>query len=161
MKIKITVSNKQLFGLVLVLIVVSSVGYVYSAAPNPGHTWNEIGDVPAGFADNIDNDLLAGISCSNGQVLKYNNGWNCGTDIDTNTDYCSGGACSGSLTISNNLVANNNERDSCSWYGGGNPPNGEWSYYECPDGKYMAGIGVLPDASKGHIWAVKYLCCEL
>jgi len=29
-------------------------------------------------------------TCTNGQVLKYNNGWSCGNDVDTNTTYTAG-----------------------------------------------------------------------
>jgi len=56
-----------------------------AAAPNPGHSWSEIGDLPAGFADDVDNDILGGLSCANGQIAKWNgSAWQCATD-DTGT----------------------------------------------------------------------------
>ena len=41
--------------------------------------WNGLADVPAGFADNIDNDTLADLICVEGQIAKYTGGmWLCG-----------------------------------------------------------------------------------
>ncbi|MEE8170769.1 MAG: hypothetical protein V3T70_09495, partial [Phycisphaerae bacterium] len=48
-------------------------------------SWNNLTDVPAGFADGIDDDTdtLTGLSCSDGQIAKWNNGtaqWECADD---------------------------------------------------------------------------------
>jgi len=54
--------------------------------------WTGITGKPAGFADDADNDTLAGLGCSVGQVAKSNGqGWTCANDIDTN----SGGTVTG------------------------------------------------------------------
>jgi len=46
--------------------------------------WAGISGVPPGFADNIDNDVLGGLSCANNQVAKWNGtAWACATDQDT------------------------------------------------------------------------------
>lgn len=43
--------------------------------------WSDLGGVPAGIGDG-DNDTLADISCSQGQVAKFSSGsWQCGDDI--------------------------------------------------------------------------------
>jgi len=96
-----------------------------ASAPNPGHSWSEIGDLPgtmwhsnndgagsgldadtldgldstafssppwsaitgkpAGFADDIDNDVLGGLSCASGQIAKWGgSAWQCAAD-DTGT----------------------------------------------------------------------------
>ena len=87
MQIDIQVSNKQLLGLALVLVIVAAIGYVQSygtADPTSvGHTWNEIGNIPWGFADNIDNDLLSTKNCPEGTVLKYQSPgqWDCWNDF--------------------------------------------------------------------------------
>ena len=126
MQLELQTSNKQLLGLVFALVIVAGIGYVYSQAPNPGHTWSQLGNMPAGFADNIDNDALGGITCSNGQFLEYSGGsWSCTTpssftdtyctsdgttitcpDTTSLTDYCSGGTCIGGLSVPGNIIAN-------------------------------------------------------
>ena len=35
-------------------------------------SWVNMTDVPAGFADDIDNDLLAGLNCNTDQIIKSN-----------------------------------------------------------------------------------------
>ena len=46
--------------------------------------WTGIGGLPPGFADNIDNDALGGLSCANNQVAKWNGtAWVCAADQDT------------------------------------------------------------------------------
>lgn len=43
--------------------------------------WTGLASVPAGFADNIDNDVLGGLSCANGQIAKWNgSAWVCAAD---------------------------------------------------------------------------------
>ena len=43
--------------------------------------WSGLQSVPAGFADGVDNDVLGGLSCTNGQVAKWNGAvWNCAAD---------------------------------------------------------------------------------
>ncbi len=59
-----------------------------TAAPNAlyslGAPWSGLAGVPAGFADNVDNDALAALSCANGQLPKWNgSAWACGDDSDT------------------------------------------------------------------------------
>ncbi len=46
--------------------------------------WSGLTGVPAGFADNADDDTLAGLSCAGGQVPKWNgSAWTCAADSDT------------------------------------------------------------------------------
>jgi hypothetical protein len=40
------------------------------AAAVHNHPWSQITGKPAGFADDLDNDILGGLSCSSGQVAK-------------------------------------------------------------------------------------------
>jgi hypothetical protein len=51
-------------------------------APSAGSVaWSGVSGKPAGFADNVDNDTLAGLSCANGQVAKWNGSvWVCAVD---------------------------------------------------------------------------------
>lgn len=43
--------------------------------------WSGLTGVPAGFADNIDNDTLGSLSCANGQIAKWNgSSWLCAAD---------------------------------------------------------------------------------
>ena len=43
--------------------------------------WSGLIGVPAGFADNVDNDTLGGLSCANGQIAKWNgSAWVCAAD---------------------------------------------------------------------------------
>ncbi len=44
--------------------------------------WSGLTNVPSGFADNLDNDVLGGLSCSSGQIAKWNGSiWQCDTDL--------------------------------------------------------------------------------
>lgn len=44
--------------------------------------WARLIDLPAGFADAIDNDLLATLSCADGQIIKRLLGvWNCANEV--------------------------------------------------------------------------------
>jgi hypothetical protein len=59
-----------------------------SAAPSAlfgaSAPWAGVTGKPAGFADDVDNDFLAGLVCSNGLVLKSNGtSWFCGSDLNT------------------------------------------------------------------------------
>ena len=46
--------------------------------------WTGLTGMPPGFADSVDNDILAGLSCGSGQVAKWNgSGWACAADNDT------------------------------------------------------------------------------
>lgn len=46
--------------------------------------WDGLIDVPAGFADGVDDDTLATLSCSNGQVAEWDGSdWVCAADNDT------------------------------------------------------------------------------
>jgi hypothetical protein len=53
---------------------------------NPGSAsvhWGNLTSVPGGFDDGVDDDELGGLSCSNGQVAKWNSTlgqWECGDD---------------------------------------------------------------------------------
>ena len=43
--------------------------------------WTGLQGLPAGFADDVDNDVLGGLSCANGQVAKWDGSlWICGND---------------------------------------------------------------------------------
>jgi hypothetical protein len=47
-------------------------------------TWTGVAGKPAGFADDTDNDALAGLACGNGQLAKWNGtAWACAVDVDT------------------------------------------------------------------------------
>ena len=49
--------------------------------------WSGLTGVPLGFADDIDNDTLEGLSCVGGQLAKWDGAaWVCDDDIDTDTD---------------------------------------------------------------------------
>ncbi len=51
--------------------------------------WSGLTGVPAGFADGVDNDSLAALSCSSGQIPKLSgSGWGCAAD--NNTIYTAG-----------------------------------------------------------------------
>jgi hypothetical protein len=118
-------------GLVLVFVLGLIIGaggnpfdvFAEPDAPNPGHSWSEIGDLPGtmwhsnndgagsgldadlldgldsaelqttslpwssitskpvGFADDIDNDILGGLSCANGDIAKWDGvAWHCASD---------------------------------------------------------------------------------
>ncbi|MCB0006819.1 MAG: hypothetical protein KDE04_10205, partial [Anaerolineales bacterium] len=46
-----------------------------------GAPWSGLADVPAGFADDTDDDTLSGLSCLNGQVAKFDgSAWVCDDD---------------------------------------------------------------------------------
>jgi hypothetical protein len=117
--IQINMSNRSFYSLITLgifillgagILVVDAVQQASSGGGT--HNWAEVG-IP---------------SCSNGQVLKFDGGtWDCGTDaegsatttlpwasitgipagfsdgvdndVDTNTDYCSGGSCDGSINF--------------------------------------------------------------
>jgi len=52
---------------------------VVDAAIAAAKNWTALSDVPAGFADGVDQDALGGLSCSEGQSAIYSNGsWVCG-----------------------------------------------------------------------------------
>jgi hypothetical protein len=47
-------------------------------------SWNGIANIPAGFADGIDNDALGALTCADGLIVKRIAGaWACGADNDT------------------------------------------------------------------------------
>jgi hypothetical protein len=47
--------------------------------------WGNLSSVPAGFADDVDNDVLGGLSCANGEIAKWDgSAWQCAAD-DTGT----------------------------------------------------------------------------
>jgi len=58
MKIEVNIDNNHLVALIVILLVVGAVGYVESYGTNNppvmGHTWSEIDQMPAGFADDVD-----------------------------------------------------------------------------------------------------------
>ena len=50
--------------------------------------WTGVTGKPAGFADNVDNDLLGSSVCALNHVMKWNGAaWACAPDVDTNTTY--------------------------------------------------------------------------
>jgi hypothetical protein len=52
-----------------------------SAAVADAVAWGGVTGKPAGFADNSDNDALANLGCSNGQIAKWNgSSWACAAD---------------------------------------------------------------------------------
>ncbi|RMF56073.1 hypothetical protein D6745_00340 [Candidatus Woesearchaeota archaeon] len=67
MKIEINIEKKHLYLLALMIALVG-IGIVIATAPNPGHSWSEIGDFPGtiwhsnndGFGSGLDADLLDG-----------------------------------------------------------------------------------------------------
>jgi hypothetical protein len=60
--------------------------------------WTGILGKPAGFADNVDNDVLAGLTCASGQLAKWNGtAWACATDQDTTYTAGAGLDLSGSV----------------------------------------------------------------
>lgn len=68
MKIEIQIERRHLAYLVFTLAILMAVSYVFAAAPNPGHSWNQIGDLPAALA-NIDSTQrirMADVGCAGG-----------------------------------------------------------------------------------------------
>jgi len=58
--------------------------------------WSGLTGMPAGFADNTDNDALGGLSCASGQVAKWNgSAWTCQADADTTYSAATGLMLSG------------------------------------------------------------------
>ena len=52
--------------------------------PTPPVTWDDLSGVPGGLLDGQDADTLAGLSCGDGSVAKYDTDaglWDCGTDL--------------------------------------------------------------------------------
>ncbi len=48
--------------------------------------WGNLTSVPAGFADDVDNDVLGGLSCASGQIAKWNgSAWTCAADDGAGT----------------------------------------------------------------------------
>jgi hypothetical protein len=48
--------------------------------------WTGIAEIPAGFADGTDDDVLGGLSCASSQIPKWNGtAWICAADVDTNS----------------------------------------------------------------------------
>ncbi len=53
--------------------------------------WDGLVGIPAAFADEQDNDLLGGIVCASGEVVKWGGaGWQCAADLDSDTTYTAG-----------------------------------------------------------------------
>ena len=49
-----------------------------------GTPWTGVSGKPPGFDDDVDNDVLGGLSCANGELAKWNgSAWACDTDLDT------------------------------------------------------------------------------
>lgn len=56
--------------------------YAILAASASAVSWANVTGKPAGFADNVDNDVLAQLSCGLNQVAKWNGtAWQCGEDL--------------------------------------------------------------------------------
>jgi hypothetical protein len=88
-------------------MVTDVTGYFAAAPPVP---WSALGGMPAGFADNTDNDLLAGLACGAGQVPKRTNGvWVCAADTDTTYSAAAAGGLalsSGAFSVANLGITN-------------------------------------------------------
>ena len=50
--------------------------------------WSDLSGIPDDFADQVDDDVLAGVSCSDGSALVYDTaaGWGCGDDFAASLD---------------------------------------------------------------------------
>jgi hypothetical protein len=83
-----------------------------SAAPyarfSMGAPWAGLTSVPAGFADNVDDDVLGGLSCTSGQITEWDSSaWVCAADDDSGGDITAvnagvgltGGGPSGDVTL--------------------------------------------------------------
>ncbi len=54
--------------------------------------WDGLADIPADFADGTDDDTLAGLSCADGQIAKWNNGtnqWECADPVGADGEFWS------------------------------------------------------------------------
>lgn len=75
--------------------------------------WSELTGVPAGFADGVDADLVAGLSCADDQTLVYSSasGWTCADPgalmgaIDADLDLLRGEVATLTLTCDANTAA--------------------------------------------------------
>jgi hypothetical protein len=55
-----------------------------TSATSASTPWTGVTNIPAGFADNIDNDALGALSCGSNQIAKWNGAaWSCTADNDT------------------------------------------------------------------------------
>jgi len=76
--------------------------------------WTGVSGKPPGFADDVDNNDLGGITCADGEVAKWTGGvWVCGTDLDSGGDITDvtagfgllGGGASGSVPLAVDTAA--------------------------------------------------------
>ncbi len=132
-KLNFNFSNRFAYTLIAIFVL-AIVGVGVYAYANPttgvGHSWNEIdpATIPTGLADGDNDDqtlslfgqilsikkgtatvnsvtLPSIISCSNGQILKWNNGWACATDSATFSSplYLVPSICNGAGIITTSL----------------------------------------------------------
>jgi hypothetical protein len=75
--------------------------------------WAGVSGKPPGFADDVDNDVLGGLSCASGQVAKWNGAaWACAADADSGGDITAvtagtgltGGGATGAVTLNVNFA---------------------------------------------------------
>ncbi len=65
--IHINFTNRWLYTFALIIGIFALAVGVYAVAPNPGHTWSELGDVPSGLSDG-DDDTRCDVSGTCSQV---------------------------------------------------------------------------------------------
>jgi len=164
MKLEVNLSKKYFFILLGAILILAGAiyGYAQSGVPNPGHDWNEIGNVPADLADGddfeADTDTNAITKCANNKFLDGDG--SCRTASQIVSDGGGGGSSSskGLLTgTGKETDEHGNNRRCYVYWGDATCP----SYtLICPSGssKVLTGTGSR-DVGSGDTESQNYYVC--
>ncbi|HEV8361521.1 MAG TPA: hypothetical protein VGR28_13810 [Candidatus Thermoplasmatota archaeon] len=76
---------------VSIVIALALAGCTSQPAPLQAAAWSSLADIPAGFADGVDNDTLAGLGCAAGETPeRASSGWRCAAAPEAATAYRAG-----------------------------------------------------------------------